>query len=452
MASATQMAIREVLRTEGPLAVEDLMARLPLGLLARSKNPKQTVRNVLGTDQLCESASEGHYVYLPGAVNGACQRLPMDLAAPERGLLAIGVEVYTLLWPMAVPGDAGRSPTISLPGGLSVAMGSVQRVEWRGSIEYLVSLPQPFWQWWSAQPNGVEALRLCCDDGQAGHYTLSHPRDADLDGEEVARRNAEMIKAAASILKRTRGMSPDKVARRLLALGLYHGNPLPDPLRSVLLQPTAPFVLENMQLVYRPELSPTLRRLLAPRLGQELIWSDTMVRDALGLPASPPLPTLLPDGGPSAGPLLVYSLRVRLQWQPSVWRVIEMTADQTLEDLHEAIQDAFGWDRDHLYAFFLSGRAWDSSTEIGCPSLDGEMEPPTADEVTLGDLDPQPGQRLLYLFDFGDDLRHDIEVLGIAPPSAEGQYPRIAETHGAAPPQYPVWDEDEDADNDPALL
>jgi len=288
--------------------------------------------------------------------------------------------------------------------------------------------------------------------GRPGTTLSQYPHDADLDGEEVARRNAEMIKAAASILKHTRGMSPDKVARRLLALGLYHGDPLPDPLRSVLLQPTAPFVLDNMHLVYRPELSPTLRRLLAPRLGQELIWSDTMVWDALGLPASPPLPTLLPDGGPSAGPLLVYSLRVRLQWQPSVWRVIEMTADQTLEDLHEAIQDAFGWDRDHLYAFFLSGRAWDSSTEIGCPSLDGEMEPPTADEVALGDLDPQPGQRLLYLFDFGDDLRHDIEVLGVAPPSAEGQYRRIAETHGAAPPQYPVWDEDEDADNDPALL
>ncbi len=91
----------------------------------------------------------------------------MDLAAPERGLLAIGVEVYTLLWPMAVPGDAGRSPTISLPGGLSVSMGSVQRVGWRGSIEYLVSLPQPFWQWWSAQPNGVEALRRHCHVNRA---------------------------------------------------------------------------------------------------------------------------------------------------------------------------------------------------------------------------------------------------------------------------------------------
>ncbi len=50
MASATQMAIREVLRTGGPLTVEDLMARLPPGLLARSKNPKQTVRNALRTD------------------------------------------------------------------------------------------------------------------------------------------------------------------------------------------------------------------------------------------------------------------------------------------------------------------------------------------------------------------------------------------------------------------
>jgi len=42
-----------------------------------------------------------------------------------------------------------------------------------------------------------------------------------------------------------------------------------------------------------------------------------------------------------------------------VWRKIEMRADQTLEELHLAIQNAYDWDADHLYSFFMSGiGAW----------------------------------------------------------------------------------------------
>ena len=36
-------------------------------------------------------------------------------------------------------------------------------------------------------------------------------------------------------------------------------------------------------------------------------------------------------------------------------RTVELAAEQTLEDLHLAILDAFGWDTDHLHQFSLSG-------------------------------------------------------------------------------------------------
>ncbi len=49
-----------------------------------------------------------------------------------------------------------------------------------------------------------------------------------------------------------------------------------------------------------------------------------------------------------------YRFRVELEWREEVWRNIEIRGDQTLNDLHYAIQAAFNWDDDHLYAFFLS--------------------------------------------------------------------------------------------------
>ena len=40
------------------------------------------------------------------------------------------------------------------------------------------------------------------------------------------------------------------------------------------------------------------------------------------------------------------------------------------------------------------------------------------------------------------ELRHEIEILGTFPALDGGTFPRIAESHGQAPPQYPAWDEE----------
>lgn len=62
-----------------------------------------------------------------------------------------------------------------------------------------------------------------------------------------------------------------------------------------------------------------------------------------------------------------YTFHVSQPGGGRVWRKIELKSDQTLEDLHFAIQDAYDWDADHLYSFFMSGRAWDASSEYSLP-------------------------------------------------------------------------------------
>lgn len=125
---------------------------------------------------------------------------------------------------------------------------------------------------------------------------------------------------------------------------------------------------------------------------------------------------------------------------------VDLSGANTLEDLHYAIQEAFGWDDDHLYAFYLSGRPYDHLTEVQRPF--GDAEPPTADEVTLAELDVRPGQRFLYIFDFGDDVRHSIEVLDVLDAPAVGDFPRIVESHGRAPRQYGYADDEGDEPTD----
>ena len=173
-------------------------------------------------------------------------------------------------------------------------------------------------------------------------------------------------------------------------------------------------------------------------------WSDealSALRDdpalaqarATPLPAPPPLPEAPPR---RPGALQTYTFKVTYLRKPSVWRTIEISEDQTLDDLHYAIQNAVDFDFDHLYSFYMSGQAWDDSTEYAHPDADG----PSADEVKICDLNLRMKQRFLYLFDYGDEHHFEVQLVDINPDAPKGDYPRVVKRRGKNPSQYGGWD------------
>jgi len=63
----------------------------------------------------------------------------------------------------------------------------------------------------------------------------------------------------------------------------------------------------------------------------------------------------------------IMTFRVSFPDRPDIWRRVQLDAEHSLADLHAAILQSFSWENDHLYAFFLSGKAWDPLTEYGLP-------------------------------------------------------------------------------------
>lgn len=436
--STLQAAIRAALREAGPLTDDELVAELARRRRpVTSKNPRQAVYNALTGDRACASTGDGRHCYLPTFIRGATVRLVMGLASPKRGLLAAGVEAVVALWPVGPWGDGTPRPATIVPDDgrpIEVPQGVHG---WPIGLHAVLHLPGAFWRWWTAQQDaGADALLLYCEDGEAGRFMVRSEREAARDASAVSARNAEVRKAVASILGRIRSVHTVGLARRLLASGVYHGNVPPAPLSAALLEPPGPFTVEEDSVVYRPELTPALRSVLAHRLGGENWHQMALLHELLRLPVPrpPALENLPPKPRRQRVPESAYRLKVSLEWNKRVWRVVEILDAHTLDDLHHAIQTAFGWDDDHMYAFFLSGRAWDAAAEIVRPYRN--VEPPTADEVTMADLELQPGRRFLYIFDFGDELRHTIEVLERFPASGRRERPRIVASHGAPPPQY----------------
>src|SRR6476661_2768095 len=79
----------------------------------------------------------------------------------------------------------------------------------------------------------------------------------------------------------------------------------------------------------------------------------------------------------------IYTFRIRIldcaagyapENAPEIQREIEIAANSTLGDLGFAILDAYDFESDHLWSFFLSGKRWDKESEYAYHGGDWETE------------------------------------------------------------------------------
>ncbi|MCL2321172.1 MAG: plasmid pRiA4b ORF-3 family protein [Oscillospiraceae bacterium] len=155
-----------------------------------------------------------------------------------------------------------------------------------------------------------------------------------------------------------------------------------------------------------------------------------------------------------------YLFKVSLD--KDIWRTIRLSHEHTLEDLHLAIQDAFDFDNDHLYAFYINGTSKTGKEINGYPDRYGmfgvgedfgmfedidEVEDDedsgelTANKVKIEDLELHKGARITYIFDFGDNWEFNIVVKQIDKDVPLPTEPEIVESKGESPPQYEFRDE-----------
>jgi hypothetical protein len=133
---------------------------------------------------------------------------------------------------------------------------------------------------------------------------------------------------------------------------------------------------------------------------------------------------------------------------PVVGRTIQIRGDQTLEDLHHAIFDAFGQWEEHMYEFQFGKRPMDPKAKRyvlpGAFQIEADWDNPPIGRVgdfSIESLHLKVGQRFGYWFDFGDDWWHQINVEAIEDKVPKGKFPKVTKKVGKSPPQYPEEDE-----------
>jgi len=124
-------------------------------------------------------------------------------------------------------------------------------------------------------------------------------------------------------------------------------------------------------------------------------------------------------------PLKIYNLKVTLlqmsfvEIEYEVSCILEVNGKATLYDVHLEIQHAFHWDNDHMFSFYLDGDIDDRKSEYSANPLGEHIvsgfgeSAKSASGTEIRDLKLEKGKEFLYLFDFGDELLHQVVVESI---------------------------------------
>ncbi len=178
---------------------------------------------------------------------------------------------------------------------------------------------------------------------------------------------------------------------------------------------------------------------------QPLLFPVEQVVGARSRAGARPAPAKQHASGLATGSNDVFVFKVALDGAKRIYRRIEVHADNTWEEFHDAIFVAFDRFDEHLFAFYLTGKATKSwHRRIGAPSiesptgLDDYSEAADAATTLIRQAGLHAKMKLYYLFDFGDSWWHEVTLERIEerPGADPATFPCIAKKAGESPPQY----------------
>ncbi len=138
---------------------------------------------------------------------------------------------------------------------------------------------------------------------------------------------------------------------------------------------------------------------------------------------------------------MVYKFRVILDAEEDVFRDIAILENDTLEDLHNAIVNAFDFDGTEMASFYTCDNQWNQDEEI--PMFDtGEIagEQKIMNDFVLSDLLNEDATKIIYVYDFLNMWTFFVELGAIEEVTAGESYPNTLFSHGIMPADAPEKD------------
>jgi len=138
---------------------------------------------------------------------------------------------------------------------------------------------------------------------------------------------------------------------------------------------------------------------------------------------------------------MVYKFRVILDTEDDIFRDIAILEDDTLEDLHNAIVNAFDFDGLEIASFYTCDDQWNQDEEISLfdtGDIPGEQK--IMSDYPLSEILDKQNTKIIYVYDFLNMWTFLIELAAIEELETGTDYPSTLFSHGIMPLDAPEKD------------
>ncbi|MGB2165317.1 MAG: IS1096 element passenger TnpR family protein [Flavobacteriaceae bacterium] len=135
---------------------------------------------------------------------------------------------------------------------------------------------------------------------------------------------------------------------------------------------------------------------------------------------------------------MIYRIRAILDTETDVIRDFEIEATATLEELHDAVSQSFGFAGNEMASFYRSDENWAQGEEL--PLVDMGVGEKPLNEKPLNKVLSENENRLIYVYDFLNLWTFFVELMETAEKDHLKGYPSLIFYHGEVPETPPDKD------------
>jgi hypothetical protein len=144
---------------------------------------------------------------------------------------------------------------------------------------------------------------------------------------------------------------------------------------------------------------------------------------------------------------MIYKFRAILDAEEDVFRDIAIDENDTLEDLHNTIVNAFGFDGTELGSFYTCDDLWNQEEEISLfDSGDVLGEQKIMSDYAINELLSKEQTKIIYVYDFINMWTFLVELAAVEEAETGVIYPSLLFSHGVLPEIAP--EKEFEAEND----
>jgi len=134
---------------------------------------------------------------------------------------------------------------------------------------------------------------------------------------------------------------------------------------------------------------------------------------------------------------MIYKIRAILDDQTDVFRDVAISSESTLEDLHNSLSQAFGFDGIEMATFYGCDQEWNQGQEYPIVDLGFEDDTVLMRDTPISSIFTADNPKLIYIYDLLQMWTFFVELAAVESDESSTDLPQLLFSFGELPSEAP---------------